>query len=133
MDAMAKDETKAVAHLDWRSMMSASDDTPADVLADLDKYFEPFAQPRRDETRSEKPMLCLKCDEPLTGFLASMFGRGGFTWGLAHGEGHCAGCHWPGRAHHFIKDAKGGDLVTLRNVVLQYHPDFVTLKSGEPA
>src|SRR5690606_20771728 len=98
---MTRTEIEA-KHIDWRTIIKAADDTPADVVAALDAYFAPFAQPVFDENReSEKPMLCLKCGEPLTGLLASMFGRGGFEWGIAHGEGHCAGCRWPARGHHY--------------------------------
>lgn len=28
-----------------------------------------------------------------------------FTWGDYHGRGHCARCHWPGTAYHFLKNA----------------------------
>jgi hypothetical protein len=104
--------------LNWRTIIKAADDTPPDLIAAFDAYFAPFAQPDKDEAR------CPGCEKSLTG-LSAMFLGGGFTWGLVHGEGHCAACHWPARAHHFIKDAKGDDVITLRNYVLAYHPDSV--------
>lgn len=123
-------ELANVKRMDWRKTMTAGAETPPEFIAALDKYFEPFAEPVRGEERSEKPLLCIKCDEPLTGMLASMFGKGGFTWGMVHGEGHCAGCGWPARAHHYITDKDGSELVTLRNVILQYHPDVVEAKQS---
>lgn len=41
----------------------------------------------------------------------------GFTWGMAHGEGHCVNCMYPGRAVHDIPDVG-----VIRNLVLWYHP-----------
>lgn len=113
-----------VAPLDWRNIITAAPDTPADIVAALDDYFRPFAEPCfRDDDKS-KEMLCIECDKPLSGLTAMLFG-GGFEWGIAHGEGHCAACRWPARAHHFIKDKDGKDIISVRNVVLQYHPEFV--------
>ena len=125
---MATEAKQAVARLDWRTVMSAAPDTPADVISALDRYFEPFAQPVRRDGNPESEMLCLECEKPLTG-LSSAFLGGGFTWGLTHGEGFCMGCRWPARAHHYIKNVDGGELMTVRNFVLQYHPDFVERKS----
>jgi len=125
-----------VSKLDWRTLIKAAPETPPETITALDKYFEPFAQPALKMV-NDKPDLgdqpCLKCDEPQTGLLASMFGKGGFTWGLAHGEGHCRNCHWPARAYHFIKHEDGSDLCTLRGVILQYHPDYVTERKTDAA
>ena len=114
-----------VKHLDWRTLMSAKDDTPAETITALDKYFEPFAQPVH-ATGGE--ILCIECSQPLTGLLSSFLG-GGFEWGIVHGEGHCGGCRWPARAHHFIKDENGSEVITVQNFVLQFHPDFVTRRA----
>lgn len=124
-----------VARLDWHTILKADAETPAATIAALDAYFEPFAQPEFDDKRGgeEKPMLCLKCREPLTGFFASMFGRGGFEWGIAHGEGRCRCCGWPARAMHYIKDADGQEVANIRNLVLQYHPDEVTERAPAKA
>lgn len=90
---------------------------------DVNSYFsERFAAPIRDD---EGRFLCLHCGTRLTGSLVDQLlnlDGGGFTWGLAHGEGHCRLCSWPARAYHFAKDREGKDLFTLRNVVLQYLP-----------
>lgn len=127
---MSVDTKTAVERLDWRTLMKVEDDTSPETVAMLDKYFEPFAQPAYDETRTEKPMLCLECGETLTGMFAGLFSSGGFTWDLVHGEGFCRGCKWPGRAMHYIKDADGKEVISIRNFVLQYHPDFVTRKAA---
>lgn len=123
---------ETVAHLDWRTVIDAGPDTPAKIITALDTYFEVFAQPEITLVDGKKHLgdqPCLKCDEPLAGGLKSfLLGKGGFTWGLAHGAGFCQNCRWPARAHHFIKDADGDDVVTLRNFILQYHPDYVTEK-----
>lgn len=124
----------SVPHFDWRTVMSAKDDSPGDMAGALDKYFACFAQPPLTE-KDGKPHLgdhpCLKCDEPLTGMVAMMLGKGGFTWGIAHGEGFCRNCRWPARAYHFIKYEDGRDLATLRNFILQYHPDVVMERTKE--
>jgi len=117
-----------VAHLDWRDLISAKDDTPAETIKALDAYFAPFACRPADEGQP-----CLECGKPLVGLAALLLG-GGFEWGLIHGEGHCANCKWPARAHHFIKDEAGDDVMTIRNFVLQYHPDVVSRRrKGEAA
>ena len=126
---MTVDLETAPKHLDWRTMMSADADAPKTLTDALDAYFEPFAQPERSEAAGENPMLCLKCREPLTGMFASMFGKGGFEWGMAHGEGRCRCCGWPARAMHYVKDDSGKEVLTLRNFVLQYHPDVVSERS----
>lgn len=121
--------------LDWRTLIGAKPDTTPDILAALDSYFMPFAQPpgeKRDGTyRVADEHPCLRCGERLMGLTAMLMG-GGFTWGLAHGEGYCVKCKWPARAHHFIKNTDGSDLLTVRNFILQYHPDFVEKRSDHP-
>lgn len=119
-----------VAHFDWRTVMSAKADFPEKSARALDRYFRHFVAVKiKDDEKGGKPVIqeqkCVNCGEILTGFMA-MFGRGGFQWGIAHGEGHCGGCKWPATAHHFIKDEDGNDVVTLRGFILQVHPEFVT-------
>lgn len=129
--------TKEVQKMDWRTLIDATADAPASIIAALDKYFDAFAQPDIKIVDGKKQLgdlPCLKCDEPLAGGLTSfLLGKGGFTWGLAHGEGHCKGCGWPARAHHFIKDAEGEDVATIRNVILQYHPAYVKVRKKAAA
>jgi hypothetical protein len=120
---------KTIEKMNWRTVIDAQPETPQSTIDALDKYFEAFAQVSLTEKDGKKILgeqPCIKCDEPLNGMMAMMFGKGGFTWGIAHGEGHCKNCGWPARAYHFIKDSDGKDLMTLRNVILQYHPDYVT-------
>lgn len=120
-----------VGRLDWRTILTATDDTPKDVIAALDAYFEAFAAPDMGTGEDGKPTIlavpCPGCGENLTpGLVGSLMGKPQFVWGIAHGEGRCSGCGWPARAHHFVKPVDGGeDLLTLYNVVLAYHPDFV--------
>lgn len=51
-----------------------------------------------------------------------------FTWGLAHGEGHCSNCKWPARAYHF-------DVGPIKRfgAILQYHPDELRIPEAERA
>lgn len=51
---------------------------------------------------------------------------GGFSWGLAHGEGHCAHCGYPMRGHHRVED-----LGTIYNLFLPYHPSGLAFSSAE--
>ena len=122
---------KDIPHLDWQTLFRPAADMPAEQKEILDVYFRDFAQPPfttdADGKNNIGKVPCLKCGEPLMGDIADVFtGRGGFTWGIAHGEGHCRDCSWPARAYHFIKTKDGKDFATLRNVVLQYHPDVVS-------
>ena len=55
----------------------------------------------------------------------------GFSWGICHGEGTCR-CGYPGRAMHCVKDADGDELLTLRDCVLWYHPDYVECRDRKP-
>lgn len=123
--------TPTAEHLDWRTIFTVAADAPDKTITALDAYFEPFAQPVFDgeDGMSERPMRCLNCGKALTGFFASMFGGGGWEWGIAHGEGRCASCGWPGRAMHYINHADGTEVVSIRNLVLQYHPDVVSTRS----
>jgi hypothetical protein len=75
-----------------------------------DKYAEPFASHSDDGA-------CLCCGECVT-----------FTWGLAHGEGHCYKCGWPARLYHFIKDETGKETRIVR--LLQYHPSVISLRGS---
>lgn len=125
MNAIAeKTEQKTIARLDWHTLIDAAEGTPPETLKALDAYFEAFAQPIFQDGDKTKNMVCIECDKPLDGLMAVFLGSG-FTWGITHGEGHCSACKWPARGHHFIKDAGGKDVATIRNFVLQYHPDFV--------
>ena len=97
---------------------------PAEFIEDLNTYLSHFAAPSK-----EKGQPCLACGEALNGDLVSaLMGKGGFEWGLVHGQGHCRNCGWPTTAYHFIKDRHGEELATIHNVLLQAHPDDITVK-----
>lgn len=112
-----------VAHLDWRTFMKASDDTKPEVIKALDEYFRHFVALEIKPDHEGKPdiqtQMCVGCGEILSGLL------GTWRWGIAHGVGECGKCGWPSHGHHFIKDENGDSLMTLRNFILQVHPDFV--------
>lgn len=69
-------------------------------------------------------VVCPGCNKPLTGMMAMVLGYG-FRWGIQWGEGNCSSCGWPARAHHRILDEDGEEVLSISNVVLPYHPDFV--------
>lgn len=99
------------------------------TLEEFDQYFKMFVKPTfrgLKEDSPEKSMICFHYGEILTGLAAFFLSKGGFQWGLAHGEGFCNYCKWPARAHHHPTKENGEELFNMRNVVLQYHPDYVT-------
>lgn len=99
-----------------------TDEASPEFIADLTAYLSRYAAPARDEDGKPKEgHPCLRC------------GRGGFEWGLAHGHGHCRNCGWPATLYHFIKDRNGEDLLTIRNVLLQVHPDNVEIRKKDAA
>lgn len=114
---------QTVPHCTITDVASVKGDTDSEVLNDLAAYFNHFAKPSEGNR-------CLRCQRPLVPSLAEalMFGDGGFEWGLVHGRGHCRSCGWPAAAHHFIKDRHGNELITIRNMVLQDHPDDIELR-----
>lgn len=120
---------KRIERCDWRTFLTASDDTPADVVAALDQHFKHYAQPEFEQVAGEKtcrPAVCAGCGENLTGSaLDGLFGNATFEWGIVHGEGRCGRCGWPATGHHFIRGTDGNAVATLNNFVMSYHPDFV--------
>lgn len=105
---------------------TAKEGADPEVIADLSAYFHHFAAP------AGEGHPCLSCGEPLVQNMVQqlMGARGGFEWGLAHGHGHCRCCGWPATLYHFIKDRHGNDLMTIRNILLQQHPDDIELKKS---
>jgi len=85
-----------------------------DTIKILDEYLSIFAAPEKDGK-------CLHCDTVLDGMLGS------FTWGLCSGEGKCSNCGWPARAHHNPENNEGPLFERHLEVILQYHPDNVTM------
>lgn len=97
-------------------------------IAEVSNYLHHFVAPewRKTSPGSEQlVMVCFHCGEQLTGMFAGLLGPGGFQWGLTHGEGTCTSCGWPARAMHYAKNSVGEELFSLRNYVLQYHPEEV--------
>lgn len=103
--------TSAILNIENKAVTDDEKEKTAAVIRRLDEYLSDFLPP------SGK---CVNCDSALGGLLGS------FTWGIVHGEGFCALCGYPGAAHHFIKDSDGSDLLTIRNMILQYHPQALT-------
>lgn len=108
-------ELASLPRLNWRDMFAAEDGiTPEDEAA-MDSYFAKFV--KMDGGK------CINCARTQGGFRAALIG-GGFTYDLTHGEGHCRTCGYPGRANHYDI----GPIKSLE-VILQYHPSQLTLKS----
>lgn len=125
------EELMALPHLNWRTFITETEKVSAENLEVLDEYFEPFQTLMFGKDKEGKetlpPQKCLGCGHPLGGMFAGLFGPGGFRWGIAHGEGHCSYCGWPGRAHHFVRRPDGTVIATLRNFILMYHPVNVNM------
>lgn len=83
-----------------------------------------------DEDRRELERLRDAMASYLSGFCAigpcPNCGRNhSFTWGMVHGEGHCKGCGYPGRAKHDVPE-----IGVISNLILWYHPS--TLGEAAP-
>jgi hypothetical protein len=111
-------------HASFSDIFQTTEDTKPEVIEDLNTYFHQFAIGEGEE------QPCLRCKFPLKRTMVEQLidKPGGFEWGLAHGHGHCRHCGWPCTLYHFIKDRDGEDLVTIRHILLQVHPDNVELK-----
>lgn len=120
----------SAAPLDWRTIFRVQAALEAETVRALDSYFSPFAQfpfvlspDGKADIQHGHP--CLRCGTPLLASLVGQLLGDGFEWGLAHGEGHCRKCGWPARAYHHVCTADGELLVSIRYVILQYHPRVV--------
>jgi hypothetical protein len=102
---------------DYLSKTPESDAEADEELARWDDYFAKFAK--------LTGAACLCCGNSLRCHL-NMGLFGGFEWGLAHGEGHCAYCRYPMRGHHVV-DGLG----TIRNLFLPYHPSTLSFAPEE--
>lgn len=84
-------------------------------IAAIDSYLARFTI-----IRDERGSRCPGCGSLLTAHdaITGLFLGATFTWGIAHGEGHCSGCGYPARAYHF-------DVGPLKRfeAVLAVHPD----------
>jgi len=88
--------------------MEEAEEYKQEVKQKLNDYLEKFLPPSSE---------CYMCGDPLRGLLGS------FEMGIAHGEGQCSSCGYPGRIYH-----KVDGLGTFGNYVLQYHPNVLELK-----
>lgn len=91
------------------------------TIAGLKEYLAPFAAPTDGCQRT-----CLSCGKEFNGFKQALGLAVAHEWGIVHGEARCSGCGWPSRGMHYIKDAGGEEIATIRNFFLQYHPDEVS-------
>jgi hypothetical protein len=114
-----------IKKLDWRTFSRVMPQATAEDIAVIDEYFSHFVALEIIETDGV-PVIsnqkCVNCDETLDG----LFGT--FQWGIVHGQGMCGACHWPAYGHHFIKDGDGREIASIRNFILQVHPEHVTKK-----
>jgi hypothetical protein len=116
--ALRAREIPRVRAADYFTPDDASDAAAIAELAQWDEYLSQFAK-----LTSAK---CLCCGNQLSCPLGmGLFG--GFEWGLAHGEGHCAHCRYPMRGHHRVEG-----LGTIRNLFLAYHPSLLLYAPEEP-
>lgn len=114
---------------DWRSLLKSNaegksvDDGARDLLADEGKDPDAGIATMDAWARQFTPMAngkCINCGALQGGdLIQSAFGLARFTWGLAHGSGHCADCGYPARAYHYDLPLFKG----MANLILQYHPD----------
>jgi hypothetical protein len=112
---------RTVPHLQLEDIAEVKPGMTKENEEDLRAYFSHFAKPSGENHN------CLRCGNALTGLATALLG-GGFEWGLVHGHGRCRKCGWPATAHHFIKDRHGEDLMMVRNLILQAHPDDIELR-----
>lgn len=104
------------------TLFKIGDETPADYIAQLDSYFGAFAQPVHND---DGKRVCLNCGGVMDSFMQALGVGVAAQWTIAHGEACCSGCHWPMRGMHYVKDADGSELLTLRNFFLAYMPEHV--------
>lgn len=111
-----------VATLKAADILTIGDDTPPEIIEDLDEYFSVFG-PFRNE---DGDPTCLNCGEKVNAFMQAAGLAVAYQWGLAHGEANCSGCGWPARGMHYIKDRNGEQICSISNIFLPYHPSHVT-------
>lgn len=92
---------------DFLKVTSGEQMTPEESKQ-LNDYLAVFLPPNKD-------LKCVNCDRQQGG----MFGC--FTYGIAHGEGYCAECGYPGRANHYPKEGPVESFV----FILKYHPEEI--------
>lgn len=115
--ALQARDVPRVRAVDYFSRADEADATADEELARWDEYLSKFA--KLTDGR------CLCCGTSLRCPLG-MGIFGGFEWGLAHGEGHCATCRYPMRGHHSVEG-----LGKIRNLFLAYHPSGLSFAPKE--
>lgn len=118
MNSLDTLKASGIARLDWRDLLTLTGELTDEETAAMDKYFSRFV-------KSDKGK-CISCELVQGGLISALLG--GFRWGLAHGEGRCSRCGWPGRALHYDV----GPIKRLE-IILQYHPDEVHRKDESEA
>jgi len=116
-----------IPHMRLADLGTVTEKADPEFIAIMEEYLQEFAKP------GDGPMPCLHCGYPVIQDLAQQFlgARGGFEWGYVHGHGWCKECRWPIVMHHFIKDKSGKEILTIRFIPLQVHPDKVSLPEKE--
>lgn len=115
--ALQARDVPRVRAADYLSKGPDADAAANEELVRWDSYFAKFGK--------LTDAKCLCCGTPLScGLGMGLFG--GFEWGLTHGEGHCAHCHYPMRGHHRV-DGLG----TIQNLFLPYHPSELSFATEE--
>lgn len=105
---------------DWATIKEDCETARA-MMAKLDAYLSAFVR------MEDGKCICCGAQQGAKDIGDVILGNAQFTWGLAHGEGFCADCGYPARAHHYLKDPE----FTARNVILQYHPDELSFEERE--
>lgn len=86
-------------------------------LAVINKYLHRFVEEGNE-------CICCGAKQGVKDIMEAVLHVGAFTWDIQHGEGHCSQCGYPARAMHYIGDG----LLTVRNFILQYHPDGLSFE-----
>ena len=111
-------QAKSCEPMKAADILTIGADTPVEIIEDLNAYFASFVNPQKDDGR----FLCATCGGKFDGMMHALGAGVAHEWGLAHGEAACSGCGHPSRGMHYIKDRHGEELLTIRNVFLQYLP-----------
>lgn len=102
----------------WDCRVSESAPDPAQGekhLATVAEYLKAFLPP--------SDCVCCGSKQGAKDIIDGLLGGAMFRWGIAHGEGECSKCGYPGRAMHYIGNP---EILTVRNYILQYHPSALT-------
>lgn len=97
--------------------------------ADIEAIKASFGKPATSEQIEDLNAYLARYAAPIEGNPCMACGQhSSFQWGIPHGEGDCYNCRWPGTLYHFIRDRHEAELVTIRGLLLWYHPDGIDSK-----